>query len=1553
MIVPYGLSVLFIAVATGYEVGKDYVYHYNGKLQVQNPEQPLQSSGFAFRSKVVAQPRPDHTHFKIIDFEVDSFNGDHIHLSDHEFHYHSTDKLKQFIERPFAAKFSQGKLVMAEIGKNEPKWSMNLKKGVISVFQVDLIKGRHDNPQAKQFYVKEESPEGNCDTLYIVGEKEGDLEVTKIKNLQKCDEEIYTFGRIRGHGCVNCEALETHPGLATSQIKYRLDGTPEHYVINHACATSDTEFKLFGTGGKTIRVQINRTLDLEEVHDANTDTQLPEDIEKVDNLWLSFPESGDAESLEDLKKVNHFVIDYDLANDKEKFIAGLNHLASIEYEDDDIKDVHSKESGAINFLALHSLFGAMPFEDVAQVYDQAVANAPEASKSNVRCVHCVPQKTREEKNITLFLDLLSATGGNPHAAFGLQLIKEDQLSDDEAEHFLSKLALHLKENSPALLTEFANICEHLKPRRHVWVNCQLALSSLAGQEGCVRAKTDKEHDKGFCKPSLVSHFFNYSITPSDKKDQPEYKRTVYIKTAGNLATRSAVHYLERFISPEANQPEYRRAAAFWALKQSVSHHPELVRYIALPVYINKSESSYLRIAAFVNVLLTNPDLYLLKYIGHDIIDDPSDQVASYVTSRFRALVNSKYPCHQELAQHLRYVVPMWNNVERFSEPLDHTKSQFTLSSGYDPKYDYGGATAFGLVRADNSYLPRGVYLGVQDYFSGHSYNTASLTFENWGLDKLANRLVGPHPGSTTNMWNVFGRRRFTRDDSVKEIKEVEDALSVTDREYDNVYGRLSLDLFGHAVDTWEFDESIVHELTEGDDTAGNKLQNLLGKVQRRKSFYLSKNMLYGMPTELGVPIFIEHKQAEFTYINRKKFVVNQTDDAKFSLDFKRHYVHESRGYSVVGVNLAFNKTFLGVGAYVQTLFNLPIDLHVTVDPIRKRLSLKCPLSLPWNVMNHHFRPYTFVMPYGLATDASTAATALARVQYPLYNKDEVTKFDRTYFADFLGYGLNVKGSLLSKGLEKGLQDFWYESDYRQKFYYATLNPEGHPRELQFTLVPAERDATTEIEVDFGYQFLDPNGARDSHFPVHDNLGEDGQVPSTHVLNLDYALKSTKERKVSAELRYSFTKDNFKHKIQVFYDRTPFHPEEQDHAKVCLDVTAKFPEPDWSRLNNLSLFYEGKELESQLNLRYGKNCVDQSSIIFKSKHTHTDDDAKQIRENAEGKPLGSNRLKMYRLRRLFEKCAEDRRRGVSLNFCMKYVYHSSRLGKFATEVEYKNLKPLFPTLLPYHMTTDPHGSFLGTLASHIHGPTGKLHVVSQVPPVEKYSDIVVTTEDGHSFRHEHVPIYGHLLAPRVFFLLGYSSMVNYISYYKHGKLFLIFLCSLVKMAGPLCVRNCVKKTCFANAVIKYCSPNKRFTVLARATGNAALSKAVKAFIQSTKVELFPVPHGTGLEFFVDGSRVPLTPGVPYSHTAHDVELFTVTQADKFYEVTRFLMGCFSASTGTSSSYRPPTSTAASCAAFAATTTTSGSTSSWAPTSTTTTTPRSLPRATSFPRATAPR
>lgn len=55
----------FIWSLAAFEIGKEYVYEYDGKLQVNNPEQPLQSTGVAFKSKVLAQPRKDHTHFKV------------------------------------------------------------------------------------------------------------------------------------------------------------------------------------------------------------------------------------------------------------------------------------------------------------------------------------------------------------------------------------------------------------------------------------------------------------------------------------------------------------------------------------------------------------------------------------------------------------------------------------------------------------------------------------------------------------------------------------------------------------------------------------------------------------------------------------------------------------------------------------------------------------------------------------------------------------------------------------------------------------------------------------------------------------------------------------------------------------------------------------------------------------------------------------------------------------------------------------------------------------------------------------------------------------------------------------------------------------------------------------------------------------------------------------------------------------------------------------------------------------------------------------------------
>nr|ABK40086.2 heme lipoprotein precursor [Amblyomma americanum] len=1466
---------LLVAAASAFEVGKEYVYKYKGTLHVANPEQPLQSTGFAYRSKVIVQPKPDGTHFKIANFEADPFNSDHIDVAHHEFNYASNEHLVGDLEHPFAGKFDEGKLEEFSIGKNEPLWVRNLKKGVLSLFQLDLVKGRHEHHEEKKYHVKEDGLHGPCDTLYIVREEEhGHIEVTKVKNLEKCDHDHYAFyGREKGKVCVKCDAQETHPHSATSEVYYELKGTPQHYVIDHAWAESTDLFKAHGEG-KEFHVLVNRTLDLEEEHDAaSTDTALLAGAEKEHHLAQEFPVSSELHNVEDLKHVNHLVEKFGLHSHKDSFVQGLQKLAHLEFNEEDIKEVSQEKSGALLFLVLFNALLPFNYEEINDVYRNHVLTAPDDTKESIR--HA-------------FLDLLAATGLNPHVSFGIHLIENNELTTAEAERFYGKLHMNLKEVSPAMVRLVGDSCRTpaVKSHRDVWTSCKLAASALVGSKSCEHAHDDHAEDHGTCSLENVAHVFNYSVTPHDVEHEPEHETEVFIRAAGNIGTHKALRYLERFISPKWHANEHERMAALWALKQSSRKHPGLARSIALPVFHNDSEPSEIRIAAFLVVLVSNPDLYILRHIAQEVITDPSDQLVAFVTSAFRSMAESKYPCHREIAQHLRYVLPLWDNIPKLTKPLDKSRSHLTLSSGYNPKYDFGGATIMEVIRSHDSYFPRNLYINMKDYIAGHSTDTLSLSFESWGMDKLLNKLVGPQPGSSKSIWDFMGRRRFPRDASAKERKEIEDSLHIHDREYDHAYARLSLSVFGKAIDTWSFDESILEKIKPR-DAPEKTAEKLFGQEVRKKAFYLTQDMTYLMPTELGVPVFFDFKQAEFIYAHRHKIDITHGDSAEINLNIKRHYLYEVRAYQMVGFALTFAQSSLGSGYDAQTLISWPLDLKATLAPLEGKLKLHRPLHLPWNAANHHFRPFTFQMPYDLGGDHVNAITELSKAQKPLFRADELLEFDRHYFGDDFGVAMNIKGYLVKKGLHSGLHEFIHEMTARERFYYLLINPHWHPRDVKIYFEPAAEDPSTELDVEIGYKFLEHDDERHSHFPVHDQIGQDPEVPSTHVINLDVSFKGAKERKVSAELRYSFNHDLFNHKVQFFYDRSPFKKSEHEHLKICAAAEAHFPKPDWSRVNNLATFYQGRQIDAKLDIHYGSSCEGQSSITLNGHFSHTDHDEEQLVAAAASKPITQN-LRKSGLHWLGLKCHAGREHGIPFNYyCLKFLRHSSRFGKLTADVEWNNYRPLLTKLLryyaKYHHFRPEQGGFLSTVRSHFTGENGKLHVVSQVPwwnvKDKPHTDLVITTEDGHRYNHWNVPIFSHLLEPRAYSSLGYSNIGEYSPLYKHyvcdlqGHSLRTFDGSVVELPETDCWK----------VVSRDCSPDKRFLILARATGNPALAKALKVFIHHTKLEILSVAADSGLIVRVDGNKVEATPERPYSHTDHDAELFEVKTHDKWFEV----------------------------------------------------------------------
>ncbi|XP_077550151.1 vitellogenin-6-like [Haemaphysalis longicornis] len=1468
---------LLVGCSSGFDVGKEYVYNHKGTLKVLSPDHPQQSTVVAFRSKVLVQVKPDDTHFKILNFEADTYNAEHLDLGEYEFDYKSNENLVGALEHPFAGKFHEGKLEEVVIGKNEPMWVRNVKKGILSLFQLDLVKGRLEQPTAKEYHVKEDGLHGACDTLYIIHEEEHDfLEVTKVKNLEKCEHVPHTYyGRVSGKSCVKCGAEQTHPYSESSQAYYELKGTRERYVIQLAWAESENQFKEFGEG-KEHRIVLNRTMELEAEHDAPTiDTTLPGDVVKEHSLLQEFATSDRLHNPEDLKRVNPVVAQIGIGSNKDILVQSLEELARLEYTTEDTKEIDQKKSGSLQFLVLYRSFLSLNYDDINDIYRNHVVNAPDDVKDSLR---------------HLFLDLLAATGQNAHVAFGIDLIKNKELSALDADRFYVKLHLNLKEVSPAMIEEIADSCKSdaVKGHREIWTSCKLAASAVASGEDCHRSRNDHDEDTGTCAPELVSHLFNYSVTPADVQCEPERRSTVFLQMAGNLATRKALHYLERFICPTWHASEHKRMAALWALKQAAKRHKELARSIALPVFFNETEPSEIRIAAFLVVVVTNPNLYLLRHIALEMITEPSDQVTHFVASAFHSLAQSQYPCHREMVQHLRYVLPLWENIPKFNKPVDVSSSHMQIHSGYNEKYDFGGLTLVEMIRSHDSYLPRNGYLAMKDYVAGKSHDTFAFSFESWGLDRLINRLVGPQPGSTKSLWDIFGRRRFPRDALAKERKEIEDALPIADREYDPAYIRMSLSVFGKAVDSWEYDESVLGAINTN-DAPEKTVKELLGGSVNKKFFYVTQDMTFMAPTELGVPVFFEIKQVEFIYANCQRVEITQGNMAEITLNLKHHYRYEVHTNKLIGTILAFDKSSLGTGIEQRTVVSWPLELKTTLSPLQGKLKLHRPLGLPYNVGNHHAHPFTFKMPYDITKNRADLITAFAQSKKPLYHAEELKEFDRSYFGELLGMTLNVKGHFIDEGLEDGLHEFFHEMTWRERIYYFMLNPHWHPRNVKVYLLPAAQDATKAVDVDISYKLFESDDVRESRFSIHDQIDDDAEVPSTHVLNLDVHLRGdTKDRSVTSELRYSFSHDLFKHKLQFFYDRCQFSNDPNSALKICLDASAVFPKPDWSTMKNMATFYQGKHVGAKLNLRYGDTCESGSTITINGQYTHTDDDERQITNAAAGKPLRSSLARPNGLHRMYAYCDKERARGVFYNYwCLKFLRHSSRLAKLTADVDYKNYKPLLNRLLPSYgsdlaQTTRLRG-FFGAVRSHFHGKNGKLHVVSQVPwwsRTEKpHTDIVITTEDGHRHHHWNVPIFSHLLEPRVFSSLGYTNFGEYSEKYRHrhcdlqGLTVRTFDGTIVQLPETDCYK----------VVSRDCSPNKKFLILARATNKPSFTKAVKLFIDTTKVEILPVTDASAPIVRVDGTKVDVTTGRSYSHTSHDAELFEVRTENKWFEL----------------------------------------------------------------------
>ncbi|XP_067144635.1 vitellogenin-3-like [Centruroides vittatus] len=1460
------LAICFVAVfartphhqsGPGYLPDRLYRYRYLSTLYLGFSGLKPEYEGKSLRVDVVIQRQSDYYVIKFEHPELATAKKVR-NIEDYHYEYHASPEFEKLISKPFRVVYLDGQLSHYDVSSEEPEFALNLKRGLLHVLNLNLEQKdaihyqrgdylHRPDSQAAYYAVLEDGKGGKCETAYVIHTEpyyrtpyyNSVLNVTKTRNYDSCLEEPYDdYNSLHGRHCDDCEEEKHHPLHVNSHYYYNLRGDRHSYIIEHVFAEGETTYVPYTTHGQTAFVYENRTLDLVEETESTEIIDLPGDL--VSYYKLDFTHGHYQHKFDeaiDLKEAHFYRDIYPFDLEVEKAAKLMDELISFYQQVDTATDLH--KDLPIEFLRLIGYFSYYNYGHFQEFYEKYVEGKAEAYKH-------------------LFYDALANVGTNPSILYGIHLIEEERVPIDVAKQFIQTVVYHIKEPSERLFDVLFRLCDHSSVRRRndVQTACYLAFSGLI-YETCVKVHHhhyeernheyhhhddhSRDHDYGHdhasrlrrdshhCTEETARKYLDYFVSQYHHHDN-DYYEIAFIKVLGNSGLRDAIQYLRPYIL-DAEKPLYYRVSAVWALRRITHTSPEEILEIVFPIYANTSEDYELRIAAFSIALKAHPSEYQVETIAYNLYSEPSDYVSTFIYSTFYFFANSTHPCYRRLAKLSRIALEILSDHEPFTHyDFDHAYNFF--SSGYEERYDYGGFTKFVYIPSNSSYIPRKLYLHLNDYVGGESFDTLAFGFHSYGLERYFDHLFGPKgPLKDSTFSNFFGRRSPRGANSVKqEMEDIDQKLNLHHRQYGPVYGNIFFKLFGTEIDFFHFNESVIENyLKEGDLTSFLKHEDDHHPFLYRH-FAVGSDKTYVFSTETGLPLIYEVKQPRLPTLSYK---YDQT--VEFLLE----------------VALPFSKSGISVGSRLRTALNVPLKFDLLADLEHHKFVYKHVPVIPHEVFQSYFIP---------------------NIGFEHIYDEDLTEVEEDYFQDYLGLGYRVNAKYSNIWNDRGSwKSFFTDLDLRQKLYYYFCQPHFNPHYFNVTLIGADTDATTELEASFNYDYYDDTDknnrpTKSEHF--EEELGDFSSDKKwhTYVVHGELQGKGQRERKISTELIYHRSYDSLDHKYHLYYDRTPFHSSETEHFKVCSAGYVKYPHYDLHKFFNLETQELDYSVNAQANVYFGKDCKSDKKISVRGHFDRTEE--QRNHEARREEPVTYERFNEYAY--YYQKCKEEREHGHFYHrYCMHYLHLISELHHYNFEITYENLPEYFrnftykaASCFKHHYYTHADTDIFAT------NPDSQVRVDLNVSLHDPVVDVRV-------YKPHETTYYTHIYVPNLHTLDTYPSsdnrhLQNYYGIFEYP--FCLIQKDEVKtfdnVTYTLPPIDCYK------VIAKDCSPTEHFLVLGK-----KIDEQKEVIVYFGKYKVQGVPSGSSVVVNVNDKQVTVTENEPYyqyiTEGDHKVTVFSIT------------------------------------------------------------------------------
>ncbi|XP_006820902.1 apolipophorins-like [Saccoglossus kowalevskii] len=729
---------------------------------------------------------------KNVRLDQDSPSNEMLHREKVE---HFRDTLE---ERPLMFSFQDGEIPELCSDVEEPTWSLNIKRAILSHFQASYLKEEKES-------AFETDVTGSCPTKYEAEhDYYGKLTIQKTKDFMGCSERHYIESSIQSDiydPRAPTESLINSGQSCTQEIQ-------DDLVKRVVCKER----------------HISRPF---ANHTSGAITKVRTSLEFVDVSYRS----GSSYKLE--RQV------------REKKTLVFEHKPKPHTDDIDqsqVRDVLTEICQKVDR-------DTRP--EVAELFTKLVFRMRKLNFNGLRNVHndikdrkiCPRNQKKIEKFFMDAIPMMSTTGA---VSFMKEKIRSEEVKDIDADMWMTSLSF-ISHPTKEMIGEIKELVQYSKARRSTYLSLSTLIHKYCKTENreCIRESEVVEALR------LFENNLGYKCSPSDEDEHN--KIILSLKALANSGKiSSATNTLTRCFQEEENPIEIRLAAveAFRRMPCEKKGREELIK-----TFEKTEVDTEVRIATYLSIVKC-PTPELFERIYNVLEKEDSNQVGSFVWSHLTNLNETDDPMKQELRKMVRDTKLMKHfnkDPRKFSRALEGTL--------FSEKLNVGGTIESHVVFSPKSYVPRSGMLNMTTDLFGYSINLFEFGGRVEGLDYLLEKFFGPNgyfpDNSLLDMVKPAKENRVVKRSAIKPSKldNLNDRFNA--KREDQPKGSMYLKMFGNEMSFIDFQDI---DWMQPEKESINLLE-LLIKLSNEQTREFTKNMIlmessFVTPTICGFPLSI-------------------------------------------------------------------------------------------------------------------------------------------------------------------------------------------------------------------------------------------------------------------------------------------------------------------------------------------------------------------------------------------------------------------------------------------------------------------------------------------------------------------------------------------------------------------------------------------------------------------------------------------------------------------------------------------------------------------------